>query len=821
MSQVYTARRRTAQDHTQAAAPAAQERQAAPGLGADAQAFGMGSRLEELMQERMRQHFLDHQIPEAEREADRLASAAQGARTPEEVKTRMGERLGADFSGVRFHTDSGAFRTAEDMGARAYATGRDIYFGQGGFDPAVAAHELVHTVQQGQVESSAPTVSAPAGQVQMLPKRLKAFGHSVAQAAKTVGSGIVQGAKTVGGGIARVAKAAGSGIVQGAKTVGSNIAQGARTVGGGIARVAKAAGSGIVQGAKTVGSNIAQGARTVGGGIARVAKAAGSGIAQGARAVGSSIAQGARTVGSGAARAAKAAGSSYAQGMVNLALTALKAGTGIREFVGGKAGLLKPSEDQRDQALAKAQQGDYSQFALLRKEDAQAMVDDKKEEIRTRYLPSLRQMRQADTKEMLNPVTRKAMSQLARDESLLDGQRQQIREAGEAMDQRMMVNTMKKVSPVQRAQLIQHYQDMDDQKRLAREYERSRSGKTFLGSEGDGTLLGAVVAREQALANVKQRNTRSVGEAQQLADSDIARAQNSGDALLRLMFIMQLGNFQRTDGSKDAKTNRAWDQTMANAFSHGGRTGFVFAGEDAKAAGGTGTDAVFDAVFGAQGGAGAGVHVRAAGTHHMKTPEVGKGMAGYKEQGGIGAALSSKTDSSYQHFGMDMGIGGVGNLGTAGEGGQGQMINADGRSGHMYIGRKMGTASHKGGLLVGLESDSPYRMNQTGHMHNAAAQAEEGSSTGGLKVDIQGNKYGGRTVDLSGLSNKEMVATLAAFSTHFKSLRDTNEDAYNALLEQISGKRMDTASMNALLDQMLAGRQNAALLAKLKQMRQS
>lgn len=755
MSQVYTARRRTAQDHTQAAAPAAQGRQAAPGLGVDAQAFGMGSRLEELMQERMRQHFLDHQIPEAEREADRLASAAQGARTPEEVKTRMGERLGADFSGVRFHTDSGAFRTAEDMGARAYATGRDIYFGQGGFDPAVAAHELVHTVQQGQVESSAPTVSAPAGQVQMLPKRLKAFGHSVAQAAKTVGSGIVQGAKTVGGG------------------------------------------------------------------IARVAKAAGSGIAQGARAVGSSIAQGARTVGSGAARAAKAAGSSYAQGMVNPSLTALKAGTGIREFVGGKAGLLKPSEDQRDQALAKAQQGDYSQFALLRKEDAQAMVDDKKEEIRTRYLPSLRQMRQADTKEMLNPVTRKAMSQLARDESLLDGQRQQIREAGEAMDQRMMVNTMKKVSPVQRAQLIQHYQDMDDQKRLAREYERSRSGKTFLGSEGDGTLLGAVVAREQALANVKQRNTRSVGEAQQLADSDIARAQNSGDALLRLMFMMQLGNFQRTDGSKDAKTNRAWDQTMANAFSHGGRTGFVFAGEDAKAAGGTGTDAVFDAVFGAQGGAGAGVHVRAAGTHHMKTPEVGKGMAGYKEQGGIGAALASKTDSSYQHFGMDMGIGGVGNLGTAGEGGQGQMINADGRSGHMYIGRKMGTASHKGGLLVGLESDSPYRMNQTGHMHNAAAQAEEGSSTGGLKVDIQGNKYGGRTVDLSGLSNKEMVATLAAFSTHFKGLRDTNEDAYNALLEQISGKRMDTASMNALLDQMLAGRQNAALLAKLKQMRQS
>ena len=722
MSQVYTTRRRAAPNGAEPAVPSSKARQ--PEVNQSSLSLdggGMGSRLDELMQEKMRQHFLDNQIPEAEREADRLASAAQGARTPEEVKARMGQRLGADFSGVRFHADSGALRTAEDMGARAYATGRDIYFGQGGFDPAVAAHELVHTVQQGQVESSAPTVSAPAGQVQMLPKRLKAFGHSVAQAAKTVG-----------------------------------------------------------------------------GGIARVAKAAGNGIAQGAR-----------TVGSGLAHALKIVGHSFA-----------KVGTGIGEFVGGKAGLLKPSEEQRDQALAKAQQGDYSQFAILRKADAQAMVDAKKAEFLANGMPDPKQL---STTEMLNPVTRKAMSQIAGDEKLQipDTQRRQFREAGEVMDQRMIVNTMKKVSDGQAQRVVQHYQNMDDQKRLAQEYARSKYGKTYLGGEGDGTLLGAVAAREQALANVEQQNTRSIQEAQALAQSDIDRAQNSGDAMLRLMFMMQLGNFQRTDGSKKAKTSRAWDQTMANAFSHGGRTGFVFAGKDTEEAGGTGTDAVFDAVFGGQGGAGAGVHVRAAGTHHMNTPKAGKGMAGYKEKGGIGAALGSKADPDYQHFGMDMGIGGVGNLGTAGAGGQGQMINADGRSGHMYIGRKMGTASHKGGLLVGLESDSPYRMNQTGHMHNAAAQAEEGSSTGGLKTDIQGNKYGGRTVDLSGLTNQEMVATLHAFTSHFSRLRDEDEGAYNDLLERISGKRMDADSMNALLGQMLAGEENEALLAKLKHMRRN
>ena len=722
MSQVYTTRRRAAPNGAEPAAPSSKAQQ--PEVNQSSLSLdggGMGSRLDELMQEKMRQHFLDNQIPEAEREADRLASAAQGARTPEEVKARMGQRLGADFSGVRFHADSGALRTAEDMGARAYATGRDIYFGQGGFDPAVAAHELVHTVQQGQVESSAPTVSAPAGQVQMLPKRLKAFGHSVAQAAKTVG-----------------------------------------------------------------------------GGIARVAKAAGNGIAQGAR-----------TVGSGLAHALKIVGHSFA-----------KFGTGIGEFVGGKAGLLKPSEEQRDQALAKAQQGDYSQFAILRKADAQAMVDAKKAEFLANGMPDPKQL---STTEMLNPVTRKAMSQIAGDEKLQipDTQRRQFREAGEVMDQRMIVNTMKKVSDRQAQRMVQHYQNMDDQKRLAQEYARSKHGKTYLGGEGDGTLLGAVAAREQALANVEQQNTRSLQDAQALAQSDIDRAQNSGDAMLRLMFMMQLGNFQRTDGSKKAKTSRAWDQTMANAFSHGGRTGFVFAGKDTEEAGGTGTDAVFDAVFGGQGGAGAGVHVRAAGTHHMNTPKTGKGMAGYKEKGGIGAALGSKADPDYQHFGMDMGIGGVGNLGTAGAGGQGQMINADGRSGHMYIGRRMGTASRKGGLLVGLESDSPYRMNQTGHMHNAAAQAEEGSSTGGLKTDIQGNKYGGRTVDLSGLTNQEMVATLHAFTSHFSRLRDEDEGAYNDLLERISGKRMDADSMNALLGQMLAGEENEALLAKLKHMRRN
>ena len=176
MSQIYTTRRRAVRDAGKAAAPARETRQETYYGGFSETDGGMGSQLGELMQARMRQHFLDHQNPAAEREADQLSAGLDSARTPEEVKSRLGERLGADFSSVRFHTGSGAVSSAEQMGARAYATGRDVYFGKGGFDPSVAAHELVHTVQQGLVESSTPTVSAPAGEVQMLPKLFKKIG---------------------------------------------------------------------------------------------------------------------------------------------------------------------------------------------------------------------------------------------------------------------------------------------------------------------------------------------------------------------------------------------------------------------------------------------------------------------------------------------------------------------------------------------------------------------------------------------------------------------------------------------------------------------
>ncbi len=116
----------------------------------------------------MREMLTDRQIPEAEDEADRLSAGIRYG-TPDSVRQQMGHRLGADFSSVRFHSNSESIHRNESLGARAYTRGSDVFFGRGGFDPSVAAHELVHTVQQQAVPGHV-SQSVSFGAVQMKKK---------------------------------------------------------------------------------------------------------------------------------------------------------------------------------------------------------------------------------------------------------------------------------------------------------------------------------------------------------------------------------------------------------------------------------------------------------------------------------------------------------------------------------------------------------------------------------------------------------------------------------------------------------------------------
>ena len=70
---------------------------------------------------------------------------------PDEVKGKMENSIGADFSDVKVHTNS---QSAVDMGALAYTQGSDVHFAPGQYDPSssggqeLLGHELTHVKQQ-------------------------------------------------------------------------------------------------------------------------------------------------------------------------------------------------------------------------------------------------------------------------------------------------------------------------------------------------------------------------------------------------------------------------------------------------------------------------------------------------------------------------------------------------------------------------------------------------------------------------------------------------------------------------------------------------
>ena len=81
---------------------------------------------------------------------------ARGSGQPlaDSVREPMEQAFGADFSGVKVHTDTQSDQLNQSIQAKAFTTGKDIFFRQGEYDPGsrggqeLIAHELTHVVQQ-------------------------------------------------------------------------------------------------------------------------------------------------------------------------------------------------------------------------------------------------------------------------------------------------------------------------------------------------------------------------------------------------------------------------------------------------------------------------------------------------------------------------------------------------------------------------------------------------------------------------------------------------------------------------------------------------
>jgi hypothetical protein len=98
------------------------------------------------------------------------STKGSGIPLPDDSRQFMESRIGADFSGVRVHTGSGAESLSSSINAQAFTHGNDIYFNSGKYSPHSAggnlllAHELTHTIQQG--ASPAKPHSAAAKSIQ-------------------------------------------------------------------------------------------------------------------------------------------------------------------------------------------------------------------------------------------------------------------------------------------------------------------------------------------------------------------------------------------------------------------------------------------------------------------------------------------------------------------------------------------------------------------------------------------------------------------------------------------------------------------------------
>jgi hypothetical protein len=96
------------------------------------------------------------------------SSKSGGSPLSGKVKNEMESGIGADFSNVRIHNDSTAVKMNQQLGAQAFATGSNIYFNEGKYNPNsqdgkhLLAHELTHTVQQGATIRKKPEPISPA-----------------------------------------------------------------------------------------------------------------------------------------------------------------------------------------------------------------------------------------------------------------------------------------------------------------------------------------------------------------------------------------------------------------------------------------------------------------------------------------------------------------------------------------------------------------------------------------------------------------------------------------------------------------------------------
>lgn len=238
--------------------------------------------------------------------------------------------------------------------------------------------------------------------------------------------------------------------------------------------------------------------------------------------------------------------------------------------------------------------------------------------------------------------------------------------------------------------------------------------------------------------------------------NDWARNFQSQKFLFKTMFMCQLGRLKKVTKDR-VPPSEGWSGSVANAFAHCSRVMVTFPGDDP----GSYNEQAQKRMIGSYKGL-AGFETRGGATHTMSR----------KKKGG-GKPKEVKFFSPLHQSGMDVAIGGLGNGGIPkGREGYGtsRRLHNDGTCGHVFMHMEEGTKDKHAGMLIGFESDAYQMTNQTGHTHDKKATGEFASSFGGQRCDEIGDKYGGRTADLSYMQPEYFTYLMELADTAFTML---------------------------------------------------
>lgn len=285
---------------------------------------------------------------------------------------------------------------------------------------------------------------------------------------------------------------------------------------------------------------------------------------------------------------------------------------------------------------------------------------------------------------------------------------------------------------------------------------------------------------------------RLYGSDTEAIKESVERNINSQVFTAKLLFMAHLGRMKKKERGKEPAD---WDLNVSTAFAHCSRVGIVLPGKKGKEFNKSEQNRMIDSITGAGQGLEAGFFKRGGATHDLNRKSKTKANKNFKEK-------KTPLGTYSNQFGMNVAVGGLGTEGIGGPDGVNRQLNNDGSCGHLYMHKQQGDAETYPGMLVGFESDAYKKTNQLGHTHGLG-NGEFASSFGSQRMDEHGDKYGGREIDLTGLSTEFLENLMNEFDAFYRDLLTTPTQENVAILQgvasKLTGKLMNNDDLNEFM----------------------